>query len=217
MKRISGSFYSKDYQHKFTMEATIRRVFRDYTGHLVQDTGAVKKLADNEQACDDVTIKVFGKTRTDVVAIAKAYVIQVYAQNVGLMKTMNFESARDAGSCYASMQLNRQHLAISRYDKATASVLVIESIEVTQEYRRNRVATSIVDYLLHTIRTDYVTAIVPLTYVPIVSKYMASPAMTDTKAAENFLESLQFKYSENLNINNAGVPTPMRFYYIIKE
>lgn len=217
MKRISGSFYSKDYQHKFTMEATIRRVFRDYTGHLVQDTGAVKTLAENEQACDDITIKVFGKNRTDVVAIAKAYVIQVYPQNVGLMKAMTFEGTREAGSCYASMQLNRQRLAISRYDKAIASVLVIENIEVTQEYRRNRVATSIVDYLLHTIPTEYVTAIVPLTYVPIVSKYVAAPATTDTKAAERFLENLQFKYGENLNIKNAGVPTPMRFYYIIKE
>lgn len=217
MKRISGSFYSKDYQRKFTMEATIRRVFRDHTGHLVQDAGSVKTLAENEQACDDITIKVFGKTRTDVVAIAKAYVIQVYAQNVGLLKTKIFDSAREAGSCYASMQLNRQRMAISRYDKALASVLVIESIEVTQEHRRNRVATSIVDYLLHTMLTDYVTAIVPLTYMPIVSKYVASPAVTDTKAAEHFLESLQFKYGENLNINNAGVPNPLRFYYIIKE
>lgn len=217
MKRISGSFYSKDYQHKFTMEATIRRVFRDHTGHLVQDVGAVKTLAENEQTCDDVTIKVFGKSRAEVVAIAKAYVMQVYPQNVGLMKSMTFESAREVGSCYASMQLNRQRLALSHYDKSIASVLVIESIEVTQEYRRNRVATSIVDYLLHTIKTDYVTAVIPLTYVPIVSKYVAAPAMTDTKIAEQFLEGLQFKYGDNLNIKNAGVPTPMRFYYIIKE
>ena len=115
------------------------------------------------------------------------------------------------------MQLNRQRLAISRYDKAVASVLIIESIEVAPEYRRNRIATSIVDYLLHTIRTEYVTSVVPLSYVPCVSKNVTVPAMADTKTAERFLESLQFKHDDNVKIKNAGMAMPMRFYHIIKE
>lgn len=218
MKRINASFYSKDYKHKFAMEATVRRAFRDHTGHLVQDgASTIKFLDENEMARDTLTIKVFGKSRNDIVAVAKAYVAQVYPQNVGLLNEAVFDSVREVGTAFASMQLNRQRLAISRYDKAVASVLIIESIEVAPEYRRNRIATSIVDYLLHTIRTEYVTAVVPLSYVPCVSKNVTVPAMADTKTAERFLESLQFKHDDNVKIKNAGMAMPMRFYHIIKE
>lgn len=212
MKRINASFYSKGYMAKYAMEAAVRRMYRDINGQLMKDVGVSGSLGANEYACDDISIKVFGRGRTDVVAVAKAYFIQVSAAAGTPLNAAVYNSAREAGSMYASLQLNRQRLAFSCCDRPFASVLVVEHIEVAPAHRHERIATSIVDYLLHAMPADYVTAAVLPLYTPVVDKTVVSPASTNTEAAEKFLESMGFHYTGPVKIDYAGTPTPTRFF-----
>lgn len=217
MKRINATFYSKDYRSKFSVESTVRRVFRDANGQLTRDIDSVSSLSDNELSCDKITVKVYGESRTDVVAVGTAYFMQVYATSSGPMTARVYENAREVGSAFASTQLNRLRLAFACYDKPVTSVLVLESIEVAPQYRRQRIATSVVDYLLHIIPSDYVTAVILPLYVPLVDKSVTSPAAVNTDTAEKFLECLKFKYGHKVKINFAGNPALTRFYFINRE
>lgn len=217
MKRISASFYSKGYMAKYNLEAAVRRLYRDINGQLMKDVGAVSVLNANEYACDDITIKVFGKSRTDVVATAKAYYMQVCAVGGGPLNTSVYKSAREVGSMYASLQLNRQRLAFACYDRSLVTVLVVEHIEVAPEHRRERIATSIMDFLLHTMPADYVASTVLPLYTPTVDKTVVSPAATNVDVAERFLESLGYRYGGAVKIDYAGTPTPAHFYSINQE
>lgn len=214
MKRISASFYSKGYMAKYNLEAAVRRLYRDINGQLMKDVGAVSMLNANEYACDDITIKVFGKSRTDVVATAKAYYMQVCAVGGGPLNTSVYKSAREVGSMYASLQLNRQRLAFACYDRSLVTVLVVEHIEVAPEHRRERIATSIMDFLLHTMPADYVTSTVLPLYTPSVDKTVTSPAATNVDVAERFLESLGYRYGGTVKIDYAGAPAQTPFYYV---
>lgn len=214
MKRISASFYSKGYMAKYNLEAAVRRVYRDIDGQVMKDVGAVSMLNANEYACDDITIKVFGKSRTDVVATAKAYYMQVCAVGGGPLNTSVYKSAREVGSMYASLQLNRQRLAFACYDRSLVTVLVVEHIEVAPEHRRERIATSIMDFLLHTMPADYVTSTVLPLYTPSVDKTVTSPAATNVDVAERFLESLGYRYGGTVKIDYAGAPAQTPFYYV---
>lgn len=214
MKRISASFYSKGYMAKYNLEAAVRRLYRDINGQLMKDVGAVSMLNANEYACDDITIKVFGKSRTDVVATAKAYYMQVCAVGGGPLNTSIYKSAREVGSMYASLQLNRQRLAFACYDRSLVTVLVVEHIEVAPEHRRERIATSIMDFLLHTMPADYVTSTVLPLYTPSVDKTVTSPAATNVDVAERFLESLGYRYGGAVKIDYAGTPAQTPFYYV---
>lgn len=217
MKRISASFYSKGYMAKYNLEAAVRRLYRDINGQLMKDVGAVSMLNANEYACDDITIKVFGKSRTDVVATAKAYYMQVCAVGGGPLNTSVYKSAREVGSMYASLQLNRQRLAFACYDRSLVTVLVVEHIEVAPKHRRERIATSIMDFLLHTMPADYVASTVLPLYTPTVDKTVVSPAATNVDVAERFLESLGYRYGGAVKIDYAGTPTPAHFYSINQE
>ena len=214
MKRISASFYNKGYMAKYTLEAAVRRVYRDIDGQVMKDVGAVSMLNANEYACDDITIKVFGKSRTDVVATAKAYYMQVCAVGGGALNASVYKSAREVGSMYASLQLNRQRLAFACYDRSLVTVLVVEHIEVAPEHRRERIATSIMDFLLHTMPADYVTSTVLPLYTPSVDKTVTSPAATNVDVAERFLESLGYRYGGTVKIDYAGAPAQTPFYYV---
>ena len=199
---------------KYNLEAAVRRLYRDINGQLMKDVGAVSMLNANEYACDDITIKVFGKSRTDVVATAKAYYMQVCAVGGGPLNTSVYKSAREVGSMYASLQLNRQRLAFACYDRSLVTVLVVEHIEVAPEHRRERIATSIMDFLLHTMPADYVTSTVLPLYTPSVDKTVTSPAATNVDVAERFLESLGYRYGGTVKIDYAGAPAQTPFYYV---
>ena len=91
-------------------------------------------------------------------------------------------------------------------------VMTIESIEVNEKYRRQGVATSVIDYLKTIVAPTYIVApIVPL-FAPKVSTNTASPAQTDIQATANLLISMKFNRTEDAKMVSAGTEIKVPVY-----
>ena len=123
-----------------------------------------------------------------------------------------YVDARQIGTEYGSSKLNSLRNSFTVYDPSMVRVMTIESIEVNEKYRRQGVATSIIDYLKTIVVPTYIVAsIVPL-FAPKVSTYTASPAQTDIQATANLLISMKFNRTEDAKMVSAGTEIKVPVY-----
>lgn len=206
MKKINASFNSKDYSKKYSMTAAVRRGFAN--------SGDPKALplVDNELSHDDIVIKVCDSSPLNLVATCHAHVSEVTANTFPLIERIIYSEARQASVTYASSLLNAAKASFTQYDAPTIRVLTIETIEVNENYRRQGIATSIIDYLHTLINPEIIVGLSIPYFTPTVSSNVTSLAATDIHALDRLLTSLGFDRKGKVKLMGAGTPIEVENY-----
>lgn len=210
MKKINASFYSKDYQNKYSVSALIRRATNQ--NNVSSNDPTCLPLYDNEMAHDSIVVSVFDGRQSNAIASCIVHVSDMFASDMARLNGKVYVDARQIGTEYGSSKLNSLRNSFTVYDPSMVRVMTIESIEVNEKYRRQGVATSIIDYLKTIVVPTYIVApIVPL-FAPKVSTYTASPAQTDIQETANLLISMKFNRTEDAKMVSAGTEIKVPVY-----
>lgn len=115
-----------------------------------------------------------------------------------------YTNAAQFGAHYVAGQLLKQKAGSAAYSPPTASVLTLMQIEVAPGFRRDGIATAIMDYLIHALKPEHMAAVVLPCYTPRVNEYVTNPAATDAAQVAKWLRAYGLEACGNVMVPTGG-------------
>lgn len=119
-----------------------------------------------------------------------------------------YTSAAQFGAHYVAAQLFMQKSGSNVYCPPSMSVLTLMQIEVAPGFRRDGIATAVMDYLIHALKPEHIATVVLPCYTPQVNKEVTNPAATDAAQVAKWLRAYGFESCGNVLVPTGG-PTPV--------
>ena len=137
MKKINASFYSKDYQNKYSVSALIRRATNQ--NNVSSNDPTCLPLYDNEMAHDSIVVSVFDGRQSNAIASCIVHVSDMFASDMARLNGKVYVDARQIAPKVSTYTASPAQTDI----QATANLLISMKFNRTEDAKMVSAGTEI--------------------------------------------------------------------------